>query len=118
MPIDLKQKNVDGKPTRFYSKKQEEHVARTLGGTRVKNSGATMFQKGDVSTDDWLIECKTKTAKSDSISIKREWLTKNLEEALFMGKKNNALCFNFGFGEPNYYVIDEAMFQWLVENFR
>ena len=36
------------KPTRFYSNKQEKKVAKTLGGKKVANSGATAFHKGDV----------------------------------------------------------------------
>ena len=28
-----------------------------------------------------------------------------------MGKRHNALAFQFGEGEPNYYVIDEKQFQ-------
>ena len=62
------------KPTRFYSKKQEDKVAKSLGGRRNLNSGATMFDKGDVSLDNWLLECKTKTTPSESISIKKEWI--------------------------------------------
>ncbi len=117
MSIKIKQRDTGNKPTRYYSKKQEEDVAKAIGGTRTKNSGATMFQKGDVHTHDWIIECKTKTSSSESMTIKKEWLEKNLEEALFMGKKNNALCFNFGPGEPNYYVIDEWMFKWLKDHY-
>ncbi len=74
-----------------------------------------MFQKGDLTTDDWLIECKTKMSSSESMSIKKEWLEKNLKESLFMGKKYNALAFNFGPDESNYYIIDEQTFQCLVE---
>lgn len=108
-------KEGESKPTRYYSTKQEKQVAKTLGGTRTKNSGATMFQKGDLTTDDWLIECKTKMSSSESMSIKKEWLEKNLKESLFMGKKYNALAFNFGPDESNYYIIDEQTFQCLVE---
>jgi hypothetical protein len=45
-------------PTRYYSKKQEESVAKATGGRRSKNSGATMFDKSDVSTDKFNLECK------------------------------------------------------------
>ena len=47
------------KPTRFYSNLQERKVAKAIGGKQTANSGATAFYKGDVSTDQWLIECKT-----------------------------------------------------------
>ena len=104
----------DKKPTRYYSKKQEDQVAKTLGGKTTKNSGATLFQKGDLTLDNWLIEAKTKISHSESIGIKKEWLSKNLSESLFMGKKYNALVFNFGPDEDNYYIIDEHLFKELV----
>ena len=103
------------KPTRYYSKKQEEAVAKAVGGKRSKNSGATMFDKSDVSTDKFNLECKTKTSHSDSISIKREWFEKNKQEAMFMNKPYSAIVFNFGPDEENHYIIDEYLFQFLQE---
>lgn len=99
------------KPTRFYSKRQENTVAKQLGGKRTANSGATAFQKGDVTTDDWLIEAKTCVSEKKSFSIKREWLDKNKEEAFAMNKSYNALCFDFGEDTDRYYVIDEKTFK-------
>lgn len=106
----------DGKkePTRYYSKKQEDAVAKKFGGARVKNSGATKFDKGDVRLDRLLLECKTRMTPSASISIQKEWLEKNSAEALFMGKPYSALAFNFGPNEPNYYIIDESLFETLI----
>ena len=109
-----REKNGQKDPTRAYSKNQENYVAKKFGGDRVKNSGATPFQKGDVNLEDMLIECKTKTSPSESISIKKEWLEKNNSEALFMGKKYSALAFNFGPNEKNYYIIDEYLFELLL----
>lgn len=108
----------DGKkePTRYYSKRQEDGIAKNLGGQRVKNSGATPWEKGDIQLDKWLIEAKTKTSSSQSISIQKEWLEKNGKEALFMGKPYSALAFNFGPSEKNYYIIDEYLFQILKEH--
>lgn len=100
----------ENKPTRYFSKKQEDSVAKNISGSRNKNSGATMFQKGDCMTDEWLLECKTKTSHSDSISIKKDWIEKNKSEALFMGKKYSAVVFNFGPDEENHYIIDEYLF--------
>lgn len=112
----LSKKSEEGKnPTRYYSSKQEKHVAQAIGGQRTPNSGATMFVKGDCYNDNWLIECKTKTKPSDSISIKKSWIEKNKEEALFMGKEYSGLAFSFGPDEPNYYIIDEYLFQDLIE---
>lgn len=115
--LNTVQRDKDGKkePTRFYSKKQEDEVAKRFGGSRVKNSGATAWQKGDVTLQNILLECKTKMSESKSISIQKEWLEKNEKEALFMGKPYSALAFNFGPGQPNYYIIDESMFETLLE---
>lgn len=112
-----REKNGQKDPTRAYSKKQENYVAKKFGGDRVKNSGATLFQKGDVNLDEqsFLIECKTKTSPSESISIRKEWLEKNAKESLFMGKKYSALAFNFGPNEKNYYIIDEYLFELLLD---
>ena len=104
------------KPTRYYSSKQEKQVAKAIGGKLTANSGATMFGgKGDLLTDEFLLECKTKTSPSESISIKKEWFTKNEAEKVFMGKKYSALAFNFGPDEKNYYIIDEYLFQSLIQ---
>lgn len=115
--LNTVQRDKDGKkePTRFYSKKQEDEVAKRFEGSRVKNSGATAWQKGDVTLQNILLECKTKMSESKSISIQKEWLEKNEKEALFMGKPYSALAFNFGPGQPNYYIIDESMFETLLE---
>ena len=102
--------------TRYYSKKQETKVAKVVNGKRTANSGATAFQKGDVITRDWLIECKTKTKDSNSFTIKEDWLLKNEEEAFAMGKNNSALCFDFGpSANKRYYVISERLFETLKD---
>lgn len=103
-------------PTRYFSKKQEESVAKATGGRRSKNSGATMFDKSDVSTDKFNLECKTKTSHSESISIKREWFEKNKQEAMFMNKPYSAIVFNFGPDEENHYIIDEYLFLELLNH--
>lgn len=102
------------KPTRYYSKNQEKRVAKIMGGKVQPNSGATAFYKGDVITNQFLIECKTKTKEAKSVTIKKDWLLKNAEEAFDIGKLYNALAFDFGDGE-NYYIIDEKTFILLCE---
>lgn len=103
------------RPTRYYSKKQEKKVAKSLGGKRQANSGATAFQKGDVITDEFLIECKTKTADCKSFTVKEDWLLKNEEEAFAMGREP-ALCFDFGpSANKRYYIISERQFQLLQQ---
>ena len=108
-------------PTRTFSNKQEKDIAKAVGGNQTKNSGATPWQKGDVLTEgeeSFLIEAKTKVTSSDSISIKKDWFLKNKQEASFMGKKHTAIVFNFGPGEENHYIIDEYLFQELLEHLK
>ena len=102
--------------TRYYSNRQEKKVAKAVKGRKTANSGATAFQKGDVVTKDWLIECKTKVKDSTSFTVKEEWLLKNEEEAFAMGKNNSALVFDFGpSSDKRYYIISEKLFQVLQQ---
>ena len=101
------------KSTRYYSGRQERKVAKVLNGKLVANSGASDFVAGDVTTDLFLLECKTCVEEKKSFSIKKDWLEKNKEEAFEMGKSYSALVFNFGPDTNNYYVIDEKLFKLL-----
>lgn len=99
--------------TRKYSIAQEKEVASEFGGRRIANSGATLFQKGDVILKEAriLIECKTKVKPSERFTIDKKWLIKNKEEAFGMGMNPNrsTLCFNFGDGD-NYFIISSEFF--------
>lgn len=95
--------------TRYYSGRQERKVAEAINGKITANSGATKFGAGDVTANDWLIECKTCTTEKASFSIKKEWLEKNKQEAFAMRKPYNALCFDYG-NSPRYYIVDEKTF--------
>lgn len=107
------------KATRYYSSKQEKQVAKDLQGKCTSNSGATDFGgKGDVLLENFLLECKTKVSPSNSISIKKEWFDKNNKEAVFMGKPYSALVFNFGPDQQNYYIIDEELFEVLIDKIK
>lgn len=109
-------KVVDGeKPSRFFSSSQEKSIAKAVNGKVIKNSGATMFQKGDVTTASWLLEAKTCMTDKKQFTLKEDWFRKNKQEALFMNKDYSAVVFNFGPNKPNYYVIDELTFQELLE---
>lgn len=101
--------------TRKFSKAQESKVAKNLKGKRQPNSGATPFSKGDVVTSQFCIECKTATTEKESMSVKREWITKLKEEAFAMGKPYWAISFNFGGlrNHENFYIIDEQLFKQL-----
>lgn len=116
MAMGTKQKSTEIKPTRYFSDKQEKTVSKATGGSQTSNSGATDFGgKGDVLTTQFLLECKTKMSHSNTISLRKEWFEKNKQEAAFMGKPYTALVFNFGPDEDNHYVIDEWLFQELLE---
>lgn len=93
--------------TRYFSHKQEKQIAKTVGGKLQANSGATMFKKGDVKTDDWLFEAKTCMKNQNSFSIKQDWLEKIKQESFAMNLEYSALVFNFGPDTKNYYVLDE-----------
>lgn len=103
------------KSNRYYSDRQEKQIVKKIGGKQTSNSGATSFQKGDIKTKTFLIEAKTVTKVKDSFSIKKSWLIKNKEEAFAMNRQYNALAFNFGPDEQNYYIIDEKLFKILVK---
>jgi hypothetical protein len=102
--------------TRKYSTKQEKKVAKSIGGKKTANSGATFFQKGDIQSKDFCIECKTAVSEKESMSIKKEWILKIKEEAFAMNKSYWALVFNFGeqINTKNYYIIDETLFKQLI----
>jgi hypothetical protein len=109
-------RDTDGKkPTGYYSDKQEKKVAKAIRGKQTSNSGATPFDKGDVTDNDWLIECKTRTKESDSITVKKDWIEKNLAESIYMKKDYNALVINCGPDSDNYYIIDETTFLEMKE---
>jgi hypothetical protein len=121
MAAGLRIRNKEGesaKPTRHFSSRQERTVAKAVGGRQTPNSGATPFAKGDVLTkgaNSFLLECKTKTSHSDSITIKKDWFEKNKQECLLTGTPHQAIVFNFGPDEENHYIIDEYLFQFLQE---
>lgn len=103
------------KPTRYYSNKQEEEVAKFLGGRKQPNSGAGNFRKGDVILDSFLIECKTTTSDKDSFSIKKEWIEKNKNESYSVRKPNSAIAFRFSPDGEDYFVINKKLMKFLIE---
>ena len=120
MAIGHKERLKEGQkptPTRVRSKAQEDQVAKATGGRRTPNSGATTFGgKSDVNIANLIsVECKTKMVPSESISIKKEWIEKLRAEAAFDGHEYTTIAFNFGPNEEMHYIIDEYLFQTLIE---
>ena len=101
--------------TRYYSNKQEKQIAKAVGGKQTANSGATQWVKGDILTDDWLIEAKTHTEARKQFTIKKEWIDKNREEAFQMGKHHSAVVIQFEPEGENHYLISERDFKYLME---
>lgn len=101
-------------PTRAASKRQESRVAKALGGRVQPNSGSTDYYKGDVTTDDMLIECKTSMKPKKSFSIQKEWLDKNELERFSMKKDYSGLVFDFGDKGEQYIVMELSQFKRLL----
>ena len=103
--------------TRYASSVQEKRVAGKLNGTVSSNSGAGLFNKGDVVCEDasLLVECKTCMEPKKSFSIKKEWIEKNKEEAFRLRLDNHVIAFNFDYQDKkDYYVIDDKLMEFLV----
>lgn len=108
-------RDIGDKPTRYFSSRQEKAVAKAINGRKVANSGATAYDKGDVSDACWLLECKTCVKDQQSFTIQKHWFEKNLEESIFMKKDYSAVVFNFGPNSKNYYAVDEQTFLEMKE---
>lgn len=67
------------------SVQQENLVAEICGGRVQPGSGSSIYAKGDVKTQDYLIECKRTDKRS--IGLKVDWLEKITEEARTAGKR-------------------------------
>lgn len=103
--------------TRYYSNNQEISVCKLLNAIQTPNSGAGRWRKGDCHQEEasLLIECKTVETDKKSISIKKEWIDKNKEEAFYQRLNNTCIAFNFGPNQENYFVINEKLMKFLVE---
>ena len=96
--------------TRYFSDKQEKHIAKVTGGKVQSNSGGTKFGGGDVHTDKFLIEAKTPTKEQTSFTIKKEWITKMREQAYEQGKECGVLAFRFNPNGNDFYILSERQF--------
>jgi len=75
------------KSTKHYSSIQEKMVAKELGGYQVGGSGAFPTAPGDVTTYEWLIECKTHTEPGHTIFFDLDVWKKIQQEAMAMHRK-------------------------------
>nr|DAX47326.1 MAG TPA: hypothetical protein [Caudoviricetes sp.] len=106
--------------TRSFSSKQEQYVAKMLGGVVSPNSGAAHHAAGDVVIPETMvIECKTVTRPVKSWTIKQEWLNQNEKERLDLMLPHSALAISLDpSGENNLYVINENLMKILVKCIR
>lgn len=96
--------------TRYFSDKQEKHIAKVTGGRVQSNSGGTKFGGGDVHTNKFFIEAKTPTKEQTSFTIKKEWITKMREQAYEQGKECSVLAFRFNPNGNDFYILSERQF--------
>ena len=68
--------------TKDYSNKQESMIAKYLGWKRVSASGARNFYPGDITSEEWLGECKTHTKPIKEIRFVYAQWSKICEEAM------------------------------------
>jgi hypothetical protein len=87
------------------SQSHEKRLAKTLGGKPVAASGAFWSRKGDVRTDDLLVEHKWTGKKS--FTLKAEVLEKIVTEAILDGRTP---VLGFSLNSRNYVVMDENDF--------
>lgn len=74
-------------------KKIEQNIARKLRGQRQPFSGGLYWRKGDIKTEELLVDVKSTEGKSISVSI--EMLEKISNESQLYGKEPAlVLCFN------------------------
>ena len=85
-------------------KSLERRVSHLLQGRRIPLSGGSWL-KGDVITDEYLVEVKGRTEKADPSRFKIElkWLEKIIEEAKTYNRK--PLLVYHPFGTREYWVI-------------
>lgn len=97
--------------TRYFSDKQEQHIAKVTGGRVQSNSGGTRFGGGDVHTNKFFIEAKTPTTGNLSFSIKKGWFQKLYEQTYEQGKLEGVLAFRFSPDDrTDMYVLNERQF--------
>jgi hypothetical protein len=87
------------------SKKHEDRLAKVVGGSRNAASGAFWSRKGDVRSDDLLIEHKWTGKKQ--ITVKSEVLEKIVKEAILDGRMP---VLGFHLNGSNYVALDENDF--------
>lgn len=87
---------------RKLASKQDSLVSKMTGFEIQRNSGACSGHKGDLYTDDLLIETKTCERPKGSFSISKAWMQKLATQAFSMGKNLGILVYSFG--DPDQFM--------------
>lgn len=87
------------------SQKHEKRLEKVLGGRRTAASGAFWSRKGDVRTDEWLVEHKYTGKKT--FTLKSTELEKITIEAIMDGRKP---LFGVSLNNKNYVLLLEDDF--------
>lgn len=95
------------------SLKQENRLAKTLGGSRNAGSGSFWVRKGDVRTDSLLIEAKW-TGKSQ-FTLKAEVIEKAMTEALLAGRIG---VLGISLNGKDYVCLEESDFLEMHERLK
>ena len=112
----LKMKNTNKESTRYFSDKHEKSICKVLHAVQQPNSGAGNWRKGDVvqKAASMLIEAKCSMSEKQSFSVKKDWIIKNREEKFAQRLYNSCICFNFEPDGENFYIIDEKLMKFLI----
>lgn len=103
-----------GRDIRRMSRKGEERTARALGGKRQPASGATPWAKGDVKSEEWLVERKDTMGQQFTLRVAD--LRKLRSQALHEDK-TGVFVVAFNGSEPpmEVAVIPMSLFKMLTE---
>jgi hypothetical protein len=107
---------------RRASRRTENRVAKKLRGKRVPLSGGGEGFKGDVLTEEFLVECKNSfrvDAKGEkTFELKKDFLEKAAKEAKLMGKPYWCLYVHYAGDKQDYVVLPADLLFELVRQYR
>lgn len=78
--------------------RDEQRIARKFGGTVVDGSGSSAEKKGDVRVGKFLVQAKS--ARADSLPLKRKDLEAIQEQSLNMGRRPAFIVTSYRGEEP------------------
>lgn len=107
-----KSKFTKRRTTRHQSKEQEKRVASQTGAKLQPGSGSFFGAKGDLTSEAFLIECKT--TDNQSISLKRGYLDKISAQAFAVGKEPAmvlSMAGNFSGYDVDWMLVPLRLFE-------